>query len=73
MYTKKINVRYVDKAKKRFDKYVTNKLQNVPTDTKSDLRIERLSVVKPNKVITLANHKEHRQYSEPIKIWSNYM
>ena len=25
------------------------------------------------KVITLANHKEHRQYSEPIKIRSNYM
>ena len=25
------------------------------------------------KVITLANHKEHRQYSEPIKTRSNYM
>ena len=25
------------------------------------------------KVITLANHKEHRQYSEPIKIRSNDM
>ena len=25
------------------------------------------------KVITLANHKEHRQYSEPIKTQSNYM
>ena len=25
------------------------------------------------KVINLANHKEHRQYSEPIKIRSNYM
>ena len=25
------------------------------------------------KVITLANHKEHRKYSEPIKIRSNYM
>ena len=25
------------------------------------------------KVITLANHKEHRQYSEPIKIQSKYM
>ena len=24
------------------------------------------------KVITLANHKEHRQYSEPIKTRSNY-
>ena len=25
------------------------------------------------KVITLANHKGHRQYSEPIKTRSNYM
>ena len=25
------------------------------------------------KVITLANHKEHRQYSEQIKARSNYM
>ena len=25
------------------------------------------------KVITLANQKEHRQYSEPIKTQSNYM
>ena len=25
------------------------------------------------KVITLANNKEHRQYSEPIKTRSNYM
>ena len=25
------------------------------------------------KVITLANHKDHRQYSEPIKTRSNYM
>ena len=25
------------------------------------------------KVITLANHKEHTQYSEPIKTRSNYM
>ena len=25
------------------------------------------------KVTTLANHKEHRQYSEPIKTRSNYM
>ena len=25
------------------------------------------------KVITLANHKEHRQYSEPIKTRNNYM
>ena len=25
------------------------------------------------KVITLANHKEHRQYSEPIQTRSNYM
>ena len=25
------------------------------------------------KVITQANHKEHKQYSEPIKIRSNYM
>ena len=25
------------------------------------------------KVITLANHKEHRQYSEPITTRSNYM
>ena len=25
------------------------------------------------KVITLANHKEHRQYSEPIKTQSNCM
>ena len=25
------------------------------------------------KVITLANHKEHRQYTEPIKTRSNYM
>ena len=25
------------------------------------------------KVITLANHQEHRQYSEPIKTESNYM
>ena len=23
------------------------------------------------KVITLANHKEHKQYSEPIKTWGN--
>ena len=26
-----------------------------------------------SKVITLANHKEHTQYSEPIKTRSNYM
>ena len=25
------------------------------------------------KVVTLANHKEHRQYSEPIKTRGNYM
>ena len=25
------------------------------------------------KIITLANHKDHRQYSEPIKTRSNYM
>ena len=38
--------------------------------------IERLSFEcrkTKTKVITLANHKEHRQYSEPIKIRSNYM
>ena len=25
------------------------------------------------KVITLANHKGHRQYNEPIKVWGIYM
>ena len=39
-------------------------------------QIERFSLdcrKTKTKVITLANHKEHRQYSEPIKTRSNYM
>ena len=42
----------------------------------STISIERFSFEcrkTKTKVITLANHKEHRQYSEPIKIRSNYM
>ena len=37
--------------------------------------LERFSVKcrkTKTKVITLANHKEHRQYNEPIKTKSNY-
>ena len=39
-------------------------------------RIERFSSEcrkTKTKVITPANHKEHKQYSEPIKTGSNYM
>ena len=39
--------------------------------------LEKFSIEKnrktKTKVITLANHKEHRQSSEPIKTQSNYM
>ena len=40
------------------------------------LQIERFSFEcrkTKTKVITLANHNEHRQYSEPIKTRSHYM
>ena len=41
-----------------------------------DTLLERFSIEcrkTKTKVITLANHKGHRQYSEPIKARSNYM
>ena len=40
------------------------------------LLVERFSIECPKtktKVITLANHKGHKHYSEPIKTCSNYM
>ena len=41
-----------------------------------DLTIERFSTEcrkTKTKVITLANHRRHRQHNEPIKIRGNYM
>ena len=38
--------------------------------------LERFSIERrktKTKVITLANHKSHKHYSEPIKTRSNYM
>ena len=40
------------------------------------VQIERFSIERrktKTKVITLANHKSHKHYSEPIKTRSNYM
>ena len=38
------------------------------------LLIERFSIeCRKTKVITLANHKGHKHYSEPIKTRGNYM
>ena len=36
------------------------------------VEVRSLSTKTKTKVITLANRKEHRQYSEPIKTRSNY-
>ena len=72
------SVRYVGACKSTFDRLMHQDKRSKTAGKKLHQAtwIERFSFEcrkTKTKVITLANHKEHRQYSEPIKTQSNYM